>query len=384
MPRQSDRNILLIGAVILVAMFAGLALLEPQEGADSGHPSSYSTQARGGKAAFLLLKQSGYSVERWPRPPQDLAARLTGAEASTVLIIAEPLLPAGADDKAALRRFVSSGGTLLLAGPSTYGLAPGMRWSGQDTRIGWAECRPAAASRLARGGPVSMDGAGNWNNSDRSRLVHFEHDGSPVVVSYPYEKGHVIWWASALPLTNTAIRDRHNLDLFFNSIGAARRVLWDEYFQTPATSAWAHASGPALTWCLVHLALFALVVLATFARRSGPLVPMPAVSRLSPLEFVDTLGGLYGRAHAAQAAVEIAFSRFRQVASRRLGLRGQLPAAEMGAAIEAHRLAGGTGLAAMLNRCEQAISNPSLTEAQALKLVQSLSDASRSLEKLSS
>lgn len=381
MPRQSDRNILLIGAVILVMMFAGLALLAPQ-GDDPGHPSSYSTKARGGKAAFLLLKQSGYNVERWQAPPERLSELLTGGGAGTVLVIAEPLVPAGGEEKAALRKFVTSGGTLLLAGFSTNGMAPGMRLSGQDARIGWAECRPAAATRLARGGPVSMDGAGNWNSDDRARLVHFEHDGSPVVVSYAYEKGQVIWWASALPFTNAGIRDRHNLDLFLNSVGAARRVLWDEYFQTPGKSPWAYASGPALTWGTVHLALFALVVLATFARRSGPLVPMPVVSRLTPLEFVDTLGGLYGRAHATQAAVEIAFSRFRQIASRRLGMRGQLAAAEVAAAIEAHRLAPGTDSASMLKRCEQAISNPGLPESEALKLVQFLSDASRALEKL--
>jgi hypothetical protein len=53
----------------------------------------------------------------------------------------------------------------------------------------------------------------------------------------------------------------------------------------------------------------------------GPLVTLQAGgSRLSPLEFVETLGDLYARKAAAPEALETAYQRFRFLITRRLGL----------------------------------------------------------------
>ena len=55
---------------------------------------------------------------------------------------------------------------------------------------------------------------------------------------------------------------------------------------------------------------------------------MPATeSRLSPLEFVETLGDLYQSAHASPAAVSVAYRRFRLSLSRKLAVpaKAKLP-----------------------------------------------------------
>jgi hypothetical protein len=60
----------------------------------------------------------------------------------------------------------------------------------------------------------------------------------------------------------------------------------------------------------------------------------PVVSRLSPLEFVDTLGGLYERAGAEPAVVGFVYQRFRATLSRQLRLSSSASDAELADAVQ--------------------------------------------------
>jgi len=217
-------------------------------------------------------------------------------------------------------------------------------------------------------------------------VVHFVahskdgHDDQPVVVSYALGQGRVIWWASALPLTNVGIRNRHNLDLLLNSIGDSRRILWDEYYHEEHEGASAHQSNPAQMWALVQAGFLGLLVIVTFSRRSGPIVPLARESRLFPLEFVETLGSVFHRAHGTQVAVEIAFSRFQQVAARRLGIRGSASANDILSAMVKRGLKVSADVADTLRRTEEATGDTELSEKQALEHVQALNQATRLLE----
>ena len=108
---------------------------------------------------------------------------------------------------------------------------------------------------------------------------------------------------------------------------------------------------------------------------------MPATeSRLSPLEFVDTLGDLYQSAHASPAAVSVAYRRFRMSLSRKLSIppKAKLP--------EIARLAGTRfgwpeeALLDTLARSERAMRNINLDEAEALYVVRQLHEFSARLE----
>lgn len=229
-----------------------------------------------------------------------------------------------------------------------------------------------------------MSGSMIWDESETLQtLVHYTYEGEPVVVSYMVGRGEVIWWASALPLTNVGIREKNNLDLLINSVGNGKHILWDEYFQT-FTKHEIAAFPPAVKWALWGQCLaFCVMLVLTYSRRSGPVVPLVPESRLSPLEFVDTLGNLYARAGAAQVPVEIAFTRFRQLAARRLGLSGSIKAQQLAQAMLVRRLVSGQEFAAQLQRCEEAISDPTLTEKEALRLVQFLNQAAETLRQTS-
>jgi hypothetical protein len=374
-----DRKLLAIAVLVLAVLFAIIGIFGSGERDEVGFPSSYNAGRRGGKAAYLLLKQSGYNISRWDQAPGELPATPSGV----LLIIVEPRRWTDPQERDALHKFVAAGGKLLLVGTAGPSFAPQSHITRGDYRPAGTECQAVAATGLTRGGPISMDGVLAWDTkADVSHMVHYACKDDAVVISYPLGKGEVIWWASADPLTNAGITEAHNLDLLVGSIGDARRLLWDEYYFGSASGPWSYASSRALKWAALDCAALGLFILITFARRSGPLMPLVSQSRLSPLEFVDTLGKLYHKAGACQAVVEIGLNRFRQLLARRTGLHGQVSAEDMARAIQARRLALPENFAATLARCEDAIADPGLTEREALTLVQRLNDAARSLQLL--
>jgi hypothetical protein len=84
---QRDRRLLMACLAMVAVLIVVVALIAPQEEDGDTTPSSYSSESHGTKAAYLALGQSGYHIERWERPFDQLAAE---SDAHTVLIVAEP------------------------------------------------------------------------------------------------------------------------------------------------------------------------------------------------------------------------------------------------------------------------------------------------------
>jgi hypothetical protein len=364
-----------IGLLLVMTFVAWLSSNQKDQG--EGTPSSYNVQRRGAKAAYLLLQQSGYAVERWKQPPAELPVGAPGV----MLVLAGPESYPRTEEMSGIVRFLLAGGNILIAGVRPSSFVPQSSAKEGDIRIGFAECTPAAPTSLTRGGPISQDGDLVWDSGKDAAVVHFvapskdDKDDHPVVVSYALGRGRVIWWASALPLTNAGIRNRGNLDLLLNSVGDSRRILWDEYYHEEHEMASTHASNPAQMWALAQAGFLALLVILTFSRRSGPVVPLVRESRLSPLEFVETLGSVFHRARGTQVAVEIAFSRFQQIAARRLGIRGTASTNDIVIAMAQRGLKVPPDVASLVGRSEQAAGDTELSEKRALEHVQALNQA---------
>lgn len=366
---------IVLGVVILLMMSAA-AYLKSEADKGDGHPSSYSTLRRGGKAAYLLLQQSGYPVERWQRSPKDLPTDGNGI----LLIVSEPVSHPTTEESNALSRFLLHGGSILAAGMYPDAFVPKAAAANGEPRIGGVECKPVAPTRLTRGGSVSLDGELKWDSTDSSQVVHFtDEKGSAVVVSYSVGSGSVVWWASAWPLENAGIREKNNLELLLNSTAGYKRVLWDEYYQDEHHQKSGHKPVRAYSWALAQLALIALAVVLTYSRRSGPLVPLVQESRLSPLEFVETLGNVFRRARSTHVAVEIAFQRFRQVAARRLGIRGTSNATEIVDAMSHRGIRLSESTANLVRESESAAGDDALTEKAAMAFVRALNEATRAM-----
>jgi hypothetical protein len=363
--------------ILLLLLMSAVAYLKSEEEKGDGHPSSYSALRKGAKAAFLILQRSGYPIERWEHPPRELPANANGI----LLVVAEPVHYPGNEESAALSRFLLHGGSVLLAGllPDVF-VGKAAATIGRR-RIGSVECKAAAPTRLTRGGSISMDGSFQWDPNDRAPVVHFQDEnGSAVVVSYQVSNGSVIWWASAWPLENVGIREKNNLELLLNSTSGYKRILWDEYYQDEHWRTSAHKPLRAYKWALAQLAVIAVAVVLTFSRRSGPLVPRLPESRLSPLEFVETLGNVFRRARSTHVAVEIAFQRFRQIAVRRLGIRGTSNVTEIVDAMAHRGIRLSQEVAELVRTSEFAANDASLTERAALQYVRALNSATRAMD----
>jgi hypothetical protein len=108
---------------------------------------------------------------------------------------------------------------------------------------------------------------------------------------------------------------------------------------------------------------------------------MPAkVSRLSPLEFVDTLGDLYAARKAGTAAVHIAYQRLRFLLTRQLGLAPDVPAPAL-----AHSAWEALGwkeqpFRGTLERAERAVRMTELKDDESLSLAQEIFDYTARLD----
>jgi len=377
---SGDRRLLIGAGVAMIVLLALTFALAPAPAQQSiGYPSTYSPEWAGAKAAFLLLNQLGYHAERWERPPEELPADPRG----TVLIFAEPSEDASSEERMAIRDFVFGGGRVLALGGAAAKLVP----EASAKEVPSWDLSPKTYSSLlpsplTHDAPeITMVAPDEWTAHKSSQLGVYGAAENPVVVSYNVGRGQVIWWASSSPLSNGLIRDKGNLAFFLNAVGpSASRVLWDEYFHGSRGSLASYFAETPLPWAGLQIGLAFLAAVFTFSRRAGPVRVQAVESRLSPLEFVETLGDLYQSAHASPAAVGVAYQRLRTSLSRKLGAPTKAKLSELARAASGRFGWPEAALLDTLARSERAMRNIQLDEKEALELVQQLHDYSDRIE----
>jgi hypothetical protein len=375
---KSDRRLLTWAALVLLPLIVALAFLS-QEEQESSVPSTYSAQTHGAKAAYLLLENLGYTVERWRQSPTGLPSDPAG----TVLLLASPYRPPLPEEKSALQLYLSRGGKIVITGASPWMYLPRADVDPEPLPAPkWREYQPQLLTPLTSGGMIQMSPVAYWKDSSTAFLVHYADEGRPVVISYKIGNGDVIWWGASTPLTNAAIAQSGNLALLLNSLGQPGRVhvFWDEYFHGDENSFIHYLAEKPMLFGILQFLLVFMALLLTFSRRNGPVHPLPEPSRLSPLEFVHTLGKLYHRAGAIHSALAVPYTRFRTLATRQLGVNSDLPACELARALKGRFRHKHDQLDELLQQIEAALHNPQLSESTALELAQRLADYTQSLK----
>jgi hypothetical protein len=371
----ADRKLLIIGGTLLILMLVASAVFAPpNEQLSSPIPSTYSAQSGGAAAAYMLLSRLHYSVRRWEEPPTAI-----GEDGSAVLLIlAQPVQAPSTQERKALVGFVQSGGHVLFTGGNIKDYFPDAGVSSTPPDPAWKSFSPTIPNHLAHSAQhITIQPQAYWGQIEGSQLELYGEQDTPAVVSWKLGDGEILWWAGSTPLTNAGIGRDDNLAFFLNSIENwspvdPYRIYWDEYFHGQRSSLWSYVSKSSLPWSLVQLALLLSAVLFTFSRRSGPTYVSAPVSRLSPLEFVDTLGGLYQRAGAASSAVAISYERLRSLLTRQLGLPANIPDTELAQSAEQRLGWKNAGLADLLHRAQVSSRMPKLPAIEALELVQKL------------
>lgn len=364
-----DRKLMAGAGLFFVLLIAAALLLGSGEQSQAEFPSSYSTASGGAKAAYLLLSESGYKVQRWEKPLSDLP-RAT----SKTLIVAEPNEAPTREERERLETFISEGGHVVATGMFAGTFLP-ENDSVPDllAAMTWKKASALSPSRITRAAPqITLSPRAYWQSFSAAYPLYGDGDRT-VVVKYPFGRGEVLWWASATPLTNAGLKEPGNLEFFLACLGDQKNeILWDEYIHGYRQTLGASIAHSPAKWLFLQLVLLAVAVVATFSRRSGPAFVPASVVRLSPIEFVQTLGGLYQRAGTASVAVDICYRRFRFWLTKRLGIAANTSPEELASAIRGRWPLSDDHFIATMKHCESASTDPFLPALVALHLVQEL------------
>jgi hypothetical protein len=305
-----ERKLVLIftGAVLL--LIAAASLLAPPNDDSNKSPTTYNSGTAGIKAAYLLLGELGYSSLRWEQPPSAVA----NIDAPhTTIIFAEPDVPADQIQtvRANISDFLNRGGRVLITGENAASLLPDATIA-QSIQPFEKLCitTPEGHGPLARAGKVSIVDRVRW--ASLTPAVHVQQwcGGDAVVVSYRVGAGTAIWWSSALPLTNAGLKDDASLKLLLASVDFSGNhdsterssVYFDEYFHGIKSSITDYTRGLPLKQIAWQLSAVALLLILSFSRRNGPIRLPVRLPRTSPVEFAESMGQLYRKAGATQAA----------------------------------------------------------------------------------
>jgi hypothetical protein len=382
MAASRDRRVVLgiLGAMLLLIIV--FSVFAPANDDSNPSPTTYNTGSAGAKAAYLLLGELGYGAERWQAPPSDLK----GVDAAkSTLILAEPNLPAeGAKDvKAEIADFLSRGGRVLATGKEGAYFLPDAK-TGAPTRFYQRLCisTPEGQGPLARIGKVSLSDTVRWTALGTQFRVSQLCGNDAVVVSYRYGAGEAIWWSSPLPLANRGLKEDASLKLVLASVGdTGRRVLFDEYFHGERASLWDTAKGLPIRLIAWQCAVVAVLLVLSFGRRNGPLRLLVRLPRSSPLEFAESMGRLYGKAGATQAAVDGARRRLLRFLEEQCGISREVLRSTPQAIVAAveERIGGRWGV--LGEHLQQAVDaeHSTLTVASTLELVKAFDRDQRSL-----
>jgi hypothetical protein len=374
----SDRKLLIITGVVLFVLVLLVSLVAPQatQRAESS-PSSYASDSGGALAAYSLLQEMHRNVLRWEEPPNELPD-----PEDVVLILADPMQAPSEGERAALLQFVKRGGRVLFTGPGAGAFFEEANSTESEAGSEPVTFEADVPSGFTRGAPkISMRQEAEWLELNDSQIALYGEHDSPAVLSWRIGKGTILWWAGATPLTNAGILAENNLELLLNAVSDPTApadeqpdIYWDEYFHGERSSLSAYIGKTPLPWGILQIAFVGIAVILTFARRSGPIAMPAAVSRLSPLEFVDTLAGLYQRAHAEPAVVGIVYQRLRTALSRQLRLSSAVSDTDLGQAVSQRLGANGADFVHTMQRAAAASRGVRVSAAEAFSIVKSLED----------
>jgi hypothetical protein len=327
----ADQRLILILLSVMAVLIVGVAVLAPKESEDSPTPSSTNTGPLGVKAAYLTLEGLGHKTSRWSRPLSEFNDSMSDAEAAkTTLVLLEPVFDATeeAELKAQMKRFMARGGQVLATGAGGATLLGGKV---QDSILEDGLCRttPEGDTGLAKAGSIQMSDHGGWRVDDKQfagdNLKVAQRCGKDaVVVSFTApgtaQRGCGVWWTSAVPMTNTELKQDPALKLVVASVGEGRDVVFAESLHTVTRTLWDAAKGLPVGWVSWQaVALFVLLVLS-FSRRRGPVRMPVTLPRSSPVEFATSMGDLYEKGGATSAVTEAAKRRLFRMLTREAGL----------------------------------------------------------------
>lgn len=377
--RWSDRRIVLWMGAVMVVLIVAVSVLAPANGNDDARPSTYNTGPQGAKAAFLTLQAIATPSSRWERPITEL--NNVDAAHTTLVLAAPAYAPTDRDGIAkAIKQFMQRGGRVLTTGPMGALLLPDGS-VGPPTMFMSDSCdTDPGEGPLAASGSVPMTDGGGWDGKGKVEIAQ-RCGRDAVVVRLAVGRGEAVWWSSAVPLTNSALKTDGDLRLLLLSVGQGRTVIWDESLHGEVPGMWSKAHGLPLKWLILQVVLAAVLLLLSFSRQNGPVRSPVILPRTSPLEFAFSMGDLYEKARALRAATEAARRRVLRAIVRDAGVpQGAVENGSQAIVTALNERLGGdwSRVGADLEKCQQG-GQESLTGREALAISRALSEDAKDI-----
>ena len=333
-----------LGAFLILAALLASEALSVRSGALDPRLSTFRAEPNGARAWADALGRLGHRVDRWRRPFSALPAP---SPHGSVLAILAPDIWLGLTDEAALRRWVRKGGDLLLVGEGSRVAmsCEGWRWDslatggvpGLGTVAGTPVKIPGVTAML-----VAIPGRQTTDTTRREDLgaltcvpratVRVDTllrapSGVPLALRLTGKDGRsTTLVADAALFTNRALRESRAGEFALSLVPAGTtEILVDEYHHaygargslTGAILSWSGRTP--LGWVLWQVAVVGLLALVASMVRTGPIRPLPAPARRSPLEHVGALA----RTLAASKGHDVAVLALVRGLRRRLSADGR-------------------------------------------------------------
>ena len=257
---------------------------------------------------------------------------------------------------------------------------------------------PVASAQRARGAESVVDAVVEQEMSPddligplSSPITHLGDEDGSILVDFNFGGGRVLLLTDPFVIANNGIGRGANLDLAINLVnelsGSADSppplILFDEYHHGHRNDANPLASllrGTLWPLILFQSGILLLLLLHHLSRRFTRPVPLPALDRHSPLEFVDSMAGLQEVAEARDLAIENIYPRFRARLCRQLGLSAQANNDQIFARLAQLRPdlepdMGMEKLREALTECEQILAGGAADDEQLLRIVRRLRSA---------
>jgi hypothetical protein len=302
--------VLILVALIAINIYRRTGKSEPQ--AVGVRYTSYSTERRGARALYLLLGKLGYEPKRLRSP------RFGGIRADGLAVILAPdRLSISETETKQLLEWVKQGNTLLFA-PGRFDerltKSLGVKLHQRPARK--ASVPSVASTELTAGVEGVSVLSGDRILTKRNDVVrHFGDRAGAVVASIPEGEGTAIVVSDPYIMTNAGLPEAGNLDLLVNILLShatdAKTVYFDEYHHgfKRRPSVLHLLRGTSLGWALLQVALAAILLMISRARRFGQPKPVLRESHRSSLEYVTSLAGIYQSARAPDQALASLYNR---------------------------------------------------------------------------
>ena len=333
-----------VGLFILFGLLVLAEAITTRSGTLDPRLSTFRSEPNGARAWADAAARLGHPVTRWRRPFSALPAI---GDSGALLAELAPDDWLDFDDQYQLARWVERGGDLLLVGGGT-----GLAMACEGWRLDTTTAAGVTVRGVVAGTPVEIPGVRNrltpvteaaTVDSSRSADLGFRRcprrtrgivdtllrtpSGAPVAIRITRKSGRTITLvADASLFTNRALRESPAGEFALSLLpGGPAPLIVDEYHHaygtrgslTGAILAWS-ATSP-FGWMLWQAAAVGLLALVAGMVRLGPIRPLPAPSRRSPLEHVTALA----RTLAASRGHEVAVLTLVRGLRRRLSADGR-------------------------------------------------------------